>query len=148
MLLLGALGGGGADGRGELGGLAAKGGEDDLVAADVLLAAALVVGEPGLRQRRRHVEGLIFFWKAVVVGTGEWGGMKRWDSWSKAAVEAKAGKGWREVSRCGVESGGKHRGALQAHKTEKQGAGSLEDSASRSPFVSIFFFCFLDMQRC
>jgi hypothetical protein len=49
-------------------------------------------------------------------------------------------KGWREVSRCGVESGGKHRGALQAHKTEKQGAGSLEDSASRSPFVSIFSF--------
>jgi len=60
--------GGGADGGGELGGLLAEGGEDGLVAADVLLAPALVVGEPGLR----HVGGRILsgsFWRRW------WGGM-------------------------------------------------------------------------
>lgn len=53
-LITGAFGGGGGlDGGRELAGLAAEGGEDDAVAADVLLAEALVLGETGAR-RRRH----------------------------------------------------------------------------------------------
>lgn len=44
----------GLDGGRELVGLAAEGGEDDLVAADVLLAEAFVVGETGGLPRRHY----------------------------------------------------------------------------------------------
>lgn len=57
-LLLEAFCGGGLDGGGELGGLAAERVEDGIVAPDVLLAAALVVGEAG-RWRRRHFLGIL-----------------------------------------------------------------------------------------
>ena len=80
--------GGGADGGGELSDLPAEGGEDGLVAADVLLAPALVVGEPGLR----HVGGRILsgsFWR-------RWGGLGR-DEWRDAWSEGLRPRSWAVV---------------------------------------------------
>jgi hypothetical protein len=83
-----------------------------------------------------------------VVGTGEWGGMKRWDSWSKAAVEAKAGRdggkfrgaGWRVAG----NTGARYRPTKQRSR-EQAASKIVQAGLLLSPF---FLFCFLDMQRC